>query len=133
MDGLNLRSIDLNKSDLCSVLSDLECELMKHLWGTGDSTAREIYDKLGDQELAQTTVVVTLDRLHKKGLVSRTVATGKGGLHYIYSPKMSKDQFGERLSALLAEKMLTTFGPSVASYFSKDALERLKKERKKKG
>ncbi len=58
-------------------LGDLERTVMDHLWtmtagGTGEVTVREVLGTFdGQREIAYTTVLTVLDRLEKKGLVTR--------------------------------------------------------------
>ena len=61
-------------------LGDLERVVMEHLWdasteggpGFEGATVREVHDRFdGEREIAYTTVMTVLDRLAKKGLVTR--------------------------------------------------------------
>ena len=51
-------------------LGRLEFDLMQILWSRGESNVRDVAEKL-DRPLAYTTVMTTLDRLYKKGLLER--------------------------------------------------------------
>ena len=51
-------------------LGRLESEVLRVLWGKGESSVREVMEHL-DRPLAYTTVMTTLDRLFKKGLLER--------------------------------------------------------------
>ena len=53
-------------------LGPLERQLLSVLWRRGNATVRELLDE-GETKLAYTTVMTTLDRLHKKQLLNRTV------------------------------------------------------------
>lgn len=127
MEGIT--KIDLERKEL--ILNGLENGIMGHLWTKEEATTKEIYNVLGKKDIAPTTIVVTLDRLYSKGLVERRIEKGKGGLHYVYSFKISKEDLGRNLSLAFADRMIAFFGPAVASYFSKEALEKLKKQRRK--
>ena len=59
-----------------------------------------------------------LDRLHKKGVVSRIIEKGKGGGHYIYSAKPKKD-FENSVIKLTVNKLIDNFGPIAVTYFNK--------------
>ena len=62
----------------------LEAEVLAALWAaTGPLTPAEVQQALG-ADLAYTTVMTTLVRLHDKGVVGRT----KSGRAYAYSPKL---------------------------------------------
>jgi BlaI family transcriptional regulator, penicillinase repressor len=66
----------------------LELECLKALWGMGEGTVRDVREILvGNRNLAYTTVMTVLDRLEKRGGVSRR----KHGRSFIYVPKVSQD------------------------------------------
>ena len=58
-------------------LGDLERAVMEHLWDAArvedftGTTVREVHERFRDREIAYTTVMTVLDRLAKKGLVTR--------------------------------------------------------------
>ena len=74
-------------------LGKLEEKVMNVLWRVGPLSVREVNQRLGDQSLAHTTVMTTLDRLFKKGLLSRT----KDGVAYVYQAAWSRDAYQQRL------------------------------------
>lgn len=66
----------------------LELECLKALWGIGEGTVRDVRQVLvGNRNLAYTTVMTVLERLEKRGGVSRR----KQGRSFIYEPKVSKE------------------------------------------
>jgi BlaI family penicillinase repressor len=66
----------------------LELECLKALWGIGEGTVRDVREVLvGNRNLAYTTVMTVLERLEKRGGVSRR----KHGRSFIYVPKVSQD------------------------------------------
>src|ERR1041385_1804009 len=66
----------------------LELECLRALWGMGEGTVRDVRQVLvGNRNLAYTTVMTVLDRLEKRGGVSRR----KNGRSFIYEPKVSQD------------------------------------------
>ena len=65
----------------------LELECLKALWGIGEGTVRDVREILvGNRTLAYTTVMTVLDRLEKRGGVSRR----KLGRSFLYAPKVSQ-------------------------------------------
>jgi predicted transcriptional regulator len=75
---------------------------MDVVWSQGESNVREVADKL-DRPLAYTTVMTTLDRLYKKGLLERR----KSERAFLYSPRMSRldweqQRAGELVAGFLA-------------------------------
>lgn len=67
---------------------------MDVLWQKSPLSVREVCLRLsGSEVLAYTTVMTTLDRLFKKGLLQRH----KDGVAFIYEPAMSKDDYRRRV------------------------------------
>src|SRR6202051_4014168 len=68
-------------------LGPLEQRLLDGLWGQGSSAVRELLES-GCPELAYTTVMTTLDRLYKKGLLTRS----EEGRAFRYAPRFSRNE-----------------------------------------
>ena len=63
---------------------------MQTLWTKGALAVRDVCHSLeGTHTLAYTTVMTTLDRLYKKGLLKRR----KEGLAFVYEPAFSRDEY----------------------------------------
>lgn len=74
-------------------LGPLEERLLELLWrGGSERSVREVQEELGG-ELAYTTVMTTLDRLYKKGLLVRR----REGSAFRYSPRLSREAFAAGL------------------------------------
>jgi len=83
-------------------LGYLEKAVMEILWSGGNACVRDVAEKL-ERPLAYTTVMTTLDRLYKKGLLDRR----KFERAFRYSPRLSRNQWereraGELVSGFLA-------------------------------
>lgn len=121
MSELDIHSIRLDKEGMKTIVSELEAGLMNHLWEKGPLTVREIYDEFKDKrEVALTTIGVTLDRMHSKGLVEREICKGRGGLKYIYQAEVTKEELGKSIAEKVVKKLGNAFGNSFTSYFSKN-------------
>ena len=72
-------------------LGHLEITILEVLWGRGESNVREVAESL-DRPLAYTTVMTTLDRLFKKGLLDRR----KSERAFFYSPRLSRRELETR-------------------------------------
>jgi predicted transcriptional regulator len=74
---------------------DLEAVVMDRLWlRDGATSVREIFeDLLHDREIAYTTVMSTMDNLHRKGWLSRE----RHGKAYLYWPSMTREQYSAQL------------------------------------
>jgi hypothetical protein len=83
-------------------LGPLETAVIEHLWTLTDArTVRQV--KAAFPGLAYTTLMTTLDRLHRKGLVLRL----RDGRAFSYQPRCSRDQWlgelaGGHVARLLA-------------------------------
>jgi predicted transcriptional regulator len=74
-------------------LGPLELRVVEHLWGCeAGRSVREVQAALGDG-LAYTTVMTTLDRLYKKGLLARR----KDGRAFRYAARTSREAFAAGL------------------------------------
>ena len=67
-----------------SALGKLEKTVMEEAWRRGRVSASDIYRAFGER-----TWMTTLDRLFKKGLLARE----KDGRAYVYSPRVSREEF----------------------------------------
>jgi len=70
------------------VLGPLEITVMELLWERGESSVHDVVLKLA-RPLAYTTVMTTLDRLYKKGLLDRR----KSERAFVYSPRLSRREW----------------------------------------
>jgi BlaI family penicillinase repressor len=82
-------------------LGPLEQRILEGLWARGSATVRELVE-VDCQDLAYTTVMTTLDRLFKKGLLTRS----EEGRAFRYTPRFSREELhreaaGHALRALL--------------------------------
>lgn len=82
-------------------LGELERSVMNVLWdGDTSLTVREVLDRLGDRDLAYTTIMTVLDRLGTKEMVRRE----RDGRAFRYAPALSRDAAtSELLHAALDE------------------------------
>ena len=84
-------------------LGHLESTVMDILWNRGESSVREVVHLLA-RPLAYTTVMTTLDRLFKKGLLERR----KEDRAFVYIASVSKGEWETRRAANLLSKIFTS-------------------------
>jgi predicted transcriptional regulator len=66
----------------------LELLCLRALWSLGEGNVKDVQQAIaGSKVLAYTTVMTLLDRLARKGLLSRC----KSGRAFLYSPQVSRD------------------------------------------
>ena len=84
-------------------LGDLEREVMTQLWASaGPLTVRQVHERLRrDRDLAYTTVMTVLDRLAKKGVVTRQ----KAERAYRYTPAQTRE---EMTASVMLDALRTT-------------------------
>jgi predicted transcriptional regulator len=74
-------------------LGSLESELMERIWARGEISVRDLHAEL-QHRLAYTTIMTTLDRLFKKGMLNRR----RVGKAFYYVARLSEKQYHERLT-----------------------------------
>jgi predicted transcriptional regulator len=89
------------------MLGPLEIRVMEVLWTAGQSSVRDVVDKL-ERKLAYTTVMTTLDRLFKKGMLDRQ----KSERAFLYFPRLSNQEWERQRAGDLVAGFLA--GPQPA-------------------
>jgi len=84
-------------------LGPLEQELLRVLWTRGDATVRELIEASA-VEGAYTTIMTTLDRLYKKGLLERSPE----GRAFRYRPRQSETELNQDLLAAGLRELLAS-------------------------
>jgi BlaI family transcriptional regulator, penicillinase repressor len=84
-----------------SELGPLEERLLEALWQRGNATVRELLED-GHQEFAYTTVMTTLDRLFKKGLLTREAE----GRAFRYAPRLTREELHREVAGEALRQML---------------------------
>ncbi|MFC9473118.1 BlaI/MecI/CopY family transcriptional regulator [Nocardia sp. NPDC056952] len=74
---------------------DLETVIMDRVWASEeDFTVRDIYESLRlEREIAYTTVMSTMDNLHRKGWLDRE----RDGKAYLYWPTLTREEYSAQL------------------------------------
>jgi predicted transcriptional regulator len=110
------------------VLGELESAVMEILWTQPEQTVNEVEERLREKRaIAHTTVLTTLDRMHRKGYLTRE----KQAKAFVYSPHYTRSEFErtmtqEVLGALIghsAETAVSTFVDLISN--DPDALDQL--------
>lgn len=92
-----------------------ELSILKHLWGKGRATAREIHDAVGgEMGWSYSTTRTIVSRMDEKGLLSRAEVHGVA----VYSPAMSRVAVLGALARELTRDVLDIKGALPASMFA---------------
>ena len=80
-----------DKASTPPTLGPLEIAVMEILWEHGESNVHDVIEKLG-RPLAYTTIMTTLDRLYKKGLLCRH----KSERAFLYSTRQTRLEWEQK-------------------------------------
>jgi predicted transcriptional regulator len=112
-------------------LGHLESKVMEILWSRTECSVREVVDRL-PQPLAYTTVMTTLDRLFKKGMLERR----KAERAFCYKPSLSKNQLEMKRADTLISCLVDAAGSQDAALLddleNKIRLKRMELEKRRK-
>lgn len=86
---------------------ELEAVIMDVVWRHFPASARDVWERLnGKKARAYTTIMTTMDRLHKKGMLRRE----KLGLAWVYTPTRSEADYKRALADQLADRIVDEHG-----------------------
>lgn len=101
MKGIRIRP---EKHGIRATLFDLEADIMEVVWSREWSwfAVSEVRDALlEDRDIAYTTVMTTITRLHDKGLLERR----RDGRRYLYAPKYSRAAFAQAMATEVLDSL----------------------------
>ncbi len=104
---LKNRLAHTTKNTTRMTLGRLEASLMEILWARGECSVRHVFESI-DRRLAYTTVMTTLERLFKKGLLERR----KSGRAFLYTPGLTRMEWEQRRAGDLISAFLSGPDPS---------------------
>ena len=88
-------------------LGELETLVMSVAWSNPALTVREVCEHLVDgKQRAYTTIMTTMDRLHRKGLLKRS----KDKNAWRYQPALTREDFEHALADQLAAQIIEVHG-----------------------
>ena len=122
---------------LASIFGALELRVLEALWRRGEATVRGLHEDF--PSAAYTTLMTTMDRLHRKGALERR----KDGRAFLYRPMYSREQLesgivARAIAPLLrqgrTEPVLSCFLDELSRHDATilDDLERLVREKRRK-
>jgi len=102
---------------LHQALGQLEAGVMDVVWEADsalcvDEVRQALAERKG-KDAAYTTIMTTLDRLYKKGFLSRD----RRGKAFYYQAKVSRAELGTSVTKQVIDGLLTTFAEPAISYF----------------
>lgn len=111
----------LNEEGLRAVLPPLEAEIMEYMWKVKVATAGEVYAymKKKHPDMRRSTVSILMNRLCERGLLKRSVDTGRGGIRYVYSITTTREEFEKRVVETILNALMSNFKEATFAYLSK--------------
>ena len=121
---------------LASLFGTLELRVLEALWARGvEASVRDVLEAF--PHAAYTTVMTTMERLHRKGVLARR----KAGRAFLYRPAQSREELESRVIVRTLEPLLHGNAEPVLSYLIEevsrrdekllDELERVVREKRK--
>ncbi|HEX8735097.1 MAG TPA: BlaI/MecI/CopY family transcriptional regulator [Pyrinomonadaceae bacterium] len=103
-----LRGFSRPGEAMLASLGRLERDVMEEIWRNQEMSVRQVTEAFGDR-LVYTTVMTTLDRLYKKGLLKRR----KEGRAFLYSSRCSPEELERGVAADVINNLLSAENESV--------------------
>jgi predicted transcriptional regulator len=104
------------KDGLEKTLGALEAQVMDAIWQAKEPVCVEdVRSALAThgKDAAYTTIMTTLSRLNKKGLLAREMR----GKAYYYSPRVTRSELSSTVTKQVIDGLLATFAEPAMSYF----------------
>lgn len=99
-------------------LGPLENDVMRALWAIPSATVREIHTALSRRRsVAYTTIMTTMDRLHRKGLLTRYLE----GNAYRYAPKVDRGGWLHQWAHSAIKGLIPRLDARSAAFFIEEA------------
>ena len=116
---MKLQALHPRNRDIRFALGDLEAAMLEELWNAGSPlSVREFHDRIEpNRPVAVTTVATILDRLYVKGILSRKLVK-EGGPHYLYSSRLSEDEFKHVVVNNVMGTLLRGFNEMTVAYLA---------------
>ncbi len=96
-------------------LGDLEGPVLEALWDNGELSTPVVYEQIGKpRNLAYTTILTVLQRLHKKGLAGRR----EEGRSHIYFAAVAREEFSRRRGHALAASLARLGAAGIAGFLA---------------
>jgi len=99
-------------------LHELESKVMDHLWDLGEAPVRDVLERINAgarKPLAYTTVMTILQRLDRKGVVTRR----REGKMHVYSPMWSREVYQEARARAEVDDLVERFGEAALVHFTR--------------
>ena len=90
---------------------------MEAVWAKGSATVREIHTTLRARRAAYTTIMTTMDRLHRKGLLRRA----REGSAYRYAPRIDRAGWLRKWAKAAIARLVPNLDAASVAYLVEEA------------
>lgn len=109
-----LRGFKLGSRGAGHVLGELESAVMETLWAESGQTVNGVEERLRNKrDIAHTTVLTTLDRMYRKGYLTRE----KQAKAFVYTPRYTQEEFERMLAQEVLGALIGHFTEPALSTF----------------
>lgn len=109
-------TFDPSKAGLRKTLREYEELALRFIWETGEEGAgsgitwRAVNERLGkDKTISRASVILFLNKMVDQGVLSWRDATGKGGHHRIYHPRLDERGYGKYVARTIVQSLMYDF------------------------
>lgn len=121
---------DPSEKGLRKTLREYEELALRYIWAMGEEGAgsaktwSHVNDRLGDGgPISRASIIFFLNRMVDEGVLDYRDATGKGGHHRIYIPKLDEEGYKKYIVKTLCKSVMTDF-PEVAKEAIKECFSK---------
>jgi predicted transcriptional regulator len=107
---------DPSQTGLRKTLREYEELAMRFIWEKGEEGAgsgitwKAVNERLGEgKTISRASIILFLNRMVDQGVLSWRDATGKGGHHRIYYPKLDETGYGKHVARTIVESLMHDF------------------------
>ena len=115
MKDIKFENLHLSEIGIRKALGFLEADIMEIIWEKGKISVREVFEIIKNKrDIAYTTVMTTMDRLYKKGILSRKKIV-KG---YTYWPEVTEKTLKNHIIRETLKGLFSDMKEPLMSYFA---------------
>ena len=101
--------MDLSKKDLDMFFKDYQLESLRVLWESDEGLfSRDVWERVNDlrnQSISRTSIIIFLNNMVERGILSGTDLPGPGGYKTRYEAKMSERELKQHLAKIVKAKL----------------------------
>jgi predicted transcriptional regulator len=109
------------------VLGPLESQIMQIMWNEEISVARDVFEimRKNDKDIRRSTISIMMNRLCERGLLERRAETGKGGERFVYTVRITREEFAHAVVTRVMRGLLDSFEDTTVKYVRNHLSEKM--------